>query len=171
MRKGICCIEKRWERIIVSVLLRIRAIRLEHQISRGKTQYSQKGNSPYSPFFSIFFFFPQLCPYLFPSRSILFSLIISESGQSALAVWECNRVCERFLLFFSLSPFRFASALANLNALTNGKCLKYGERKGYELLGNRWKEWGIPSALRMLVWVISVILTKWKKQKDWGIAR
>lgn len=102
------------------------------RLLRGKTQYSQKGNSPYSPFFSIFFFFPQLCPYLFPSRSILFSLIISESVQSALAVWECNRVCERFLLFLSFSSFTVASALANLNALTPWKVLKLREIKGIE---------------------------------------
>ena len=38
------------------------------RLLRGKTQYSQKGNSPYSPFFSVFF------PSLFPRSKVASAL-------------------------------------------------------------------------------------------------
>ena len=135
---------------------------------RGKVPYSQKGKILHSLNLSKYFFLNQFCPFLFLSRSFLFSLIFSEFGQSALTVWELNLSMRGFSFSPSFSSFTVASALANLNALTKGKCLKYGEIKGFEGKWDSRKEWGIPSALRSVIWVISVILTKWKKQKDWG---
>ena len=69
-------------------------------------------------------FFFILCPYLFLSRSFLFSLIFSEFGQSALTVWEHNLRMRGFSFSPSFSSFTVANALAILNALTHWKTLK-----------------------------------------------
>lgn len=111
-------------RISYFTLLRIYGVTLKYQMRRGKVPYSKKGKILHSLNLSKYFFLNQFCPYLFLSRSFLFSLIISEFGQSALTVWELNLSMRGFSFSPSFSSFTGASALANLNALTNGKMLE-----------------------------------------------
>ena len=96
---------------------------------RGKVPYSQKGKILHSLILSNFFFFHQFCPYLSLSRSFLFSLIISEFGQSALTVWELN-LRLRVSHFFSLFP----SLITVIGALEIHKLITV---KSPEIKGNK----------------------------------
>ena len=101
----------------------------EITMRRGKVPYSQKGKILHSLNLSKYFFFSQFCPYLFLSRSFLFSLIFSEFGQSALTVWELN-LRLRVSHFFSLFP----SLITVIGALEIHKLITV---KSPEIKGNK----------------------------------
>ena len=75
-------------------------------ILRGKTQYSQKGNSPYSPFFSFSFNFLHSLPVsfsfsLYPFFSHFFRVRAECSG-SMRTNWELREFLPLSLFFFVL---------------------------------------------------------------------